>query len=465
MIPSVLPRIRTRRDANRPCASAGAIQWQDGMRLTDLIGSALELKPGADMDYVLVRRENPNNRRVSVVSANLGIALADRSSTQNIALTARDTVHVFSLAFGRQYVIEPILQELQLQSQFGRPYREVSVTGRVKAPGTYPLETGMRVSDLIRAGGNLAEEAYALKAEIARYVVFNGEYRSTTVVDVNLDAILRGVESADLVLEEHDDLRISAVPEWDAVATIDLEGEVNFPGRYRIRRGETLRQVLGRAGGLTDEAFAEGAIFLREALREREQEQKRILANRLEADLTSLSLKKTDMSGDETLTTGKTLLAQLRETEAVGRLVIDFDLITAAGQNANSAGDIELREGDRLLIPKRSQEVMVIGETQQNVSHFYQPGLAQQDYINMSGGLTRHADKKLIYVVRANGAVVTGNRSRWFGRGKGSEIRPGDTIVVPLEVDRIRPLTFWGNVTQILYQAAIAAAAVKTFDR
>ena len=82
----------------------------------------------------------------------------------------------------------------------------------------------------------------------------------------------------------------------------------------------------------------------------------------------------------------------------------------------------------------------------------------------MSGGLTRRADKKLIYVVRANGAVVAGNRSKWFGRRGNVGIRPGDTIVVPLDTDRMRPLTFWGNVTQILYQGAIAVAAVKTFD-
>jgi hypothetical protein len=109
--------------------------------------------------------------------------------------------------------------------------------------------------------------------------------------------------------------------------------------------------------------------------------------------------------------------------------------------------------------------VTVLGETQQNTSHLYQPGLSRDDYIDMSGGMTRRADKKLIYVVRASGAVVAGNRSKWFRRGDGTEIRPGDTIVVPVEIDRIRPLTFWGQVTQILYQAAIAVAAVDTFGK
>jgi polysaccharide export outer membrane protein len=123
-----------------------------------------------------------------------------------------------------------------------------------------------------------------------------------------------------------------------------------------------------------------------------------------------------------------------------------------------------MRDGDRLLIPKATQVVTVLGETQQNSSHLYQPGISRDEYIDLSGGVTRRADKKLIYVVRASGAVVAGNGSKWLGRGQKVDIRPGDTIVVPLDTDRMRPLTFWGNVTQILYQGAIAVAAVKTFN-
>ncbi|HEY5739967.1 MAG TPA: SLBB domain-containing protein, partial [Gammaproteobacteria bacterium] len=85
--------------------------------------------------------------------------------------------------------------------------------------------------------------------------------------------ILRGEDSADLTLQAHDHLSISTIPEWNSEWTVTLEGEVRFPGEYRVRRGETLRQVLERAGGLTDEAFPEGSVFLRESLREREQDQ------------------------------------------------------------------------------------------------------------------------------------------------------------------------------------------------
>ena len=144
----------------------------------------------------------------------------------------------------------------------------------------------------------------------------------------------------------------------------------------------------------------------------------------------------------------------------MGRLVIDLEGLVGG---SDAVSDLVLRNGDRLLVPKQAQEVTVIGETQQNTSHLFQSGLSRNDYISMSGGLTRRADKKLIYVVRANGAVETGKRSIWFGRNRGVDIRPGDTIVVPLDTDRMRPLTLWANVTQILYQAAIAVAAVNSF--
>jgi protein involved in polysaccharide export with SLBB domain len=465
IVPAILPQFAETVTLAGHVYRPGPYQWRTGMRLADLIGSELGLQPGADSGYVLIRREDSKSRHVSAISANLSDALADRNGPANIQLQARDTVHVFNLAFGRQRVIRSLLEELQLQGRSGEPYREVSVSGEIKAPGTYPLEPGMRIADLVRAGGYLSENAYALKAEIARYEVLDHEYRNTEVIDIDLEAALRGDTLANIELTEHDNLRISRIPDWDTLWSIKLEGEMKFPGEYRIRKGETLGQLLARAGGLTDAAFPQGAIFLRESLRLREQEQIEVLTKRMEADLASLSLQNIDTSGSKTLETGQQLLDQLRATDAIGRLVIDLGPLGTSETGRSLASNLELRDGDRLLVPKQAQEITVIGEAQQNTSHLYQPGLSRDEYIEKSGGLTRRADKKLIYIVRASGAVVANKRSRWFGRGKSMEIYAGDTIVVPLETDKIRPITFWTNVTQILYQAAIAVAAIQTFDK
>jgi len=214
---------------------------------------------------------------------------------------------------------------------------------------------------------------------------------------------------------------------------------------------------------LTEFAFPEGAIFLREELRLREKEQMEALTRRLETDLTSLSLQTAlDTSGAETLRVGQSLLAQMREVEPVGRLVIDLASFSAS-ERARVGESLIMKDGDRLLVPRRPQEVTVIGEIQYATSHIYRPGLGRNDYIAQSGGLTNKADKKRIYVVRASGAVSVESGSLWFGRRGADEVHAGDTIVVPLDTDRVRPLTLWTSVTQILYNVAISVAAVNSF--
>ena len=121
-----------------------------------------------------------------------------------------------------------------------------------------------------------------------------------------------------------------------------------------------------------------------------------------------------------------------------------------------------LKDGDRLLVPRVTQEVTVIGEVQSATSHLYRAELSRDDYIAMSGGLTPRADDDRIYVVRADGSVVTRSGNAWFNGG-GVDIKTGDTIVAPLDTERMRPLPFWTAVTTIIYNLAIAAAAVNSF--
>jgi hypothetical protein len=215
--------------------------------------------------------------------------------------------------------------------------------------------------------------------------------------------------------------------------------------------------VLERAGGLTSFAFAEGSVFTRVAAREAEETQLETLARRLEAELASLALS--EQGSSNALTTGQTLLTQLRTAEATGRTVIRLDEIIAG----RSATVIELQDGDELIVPERRQEVTVIGEVQNPSSHIFDPGLSREDYIGRSGGLTQRADDRRIYIVRANGEVVVDGGGRWFRRDVGINVRPGDTIVAPIEIDRMRPLELWTSVTQIIYNLAIAAAAVQSF--
>jgi protein involved in polysaccharide export with SLBB domain len=441
----------------------GVSAWHEGLRLTDVIGSIDELRPDADLQYVLVRREVPPERRVVGVSADLAAALRDPASPANIALTPRDRIIVFDSRTGRKERLTPILEEIRAQARIDLPSEIVRVDGRVKARGDYPLEPKMRVSDLIRAGGGLQDAAYGSVAELTRYRN-NGDKRETQLLVVDLAAVLKGDTAADLLLQPFDFLNVKEVPEWSEQEQVTLSGEVRFPGVYPIQRGETLRSVLDRAGGLTALAFPKGSVFTRVELKEREQLQIDRLAERLQSDLAAAALQAASANQGEAgaaLSVGQSLLNQLKATKAVGRLVINVDAVASGKQGAPS--DVVLREGDLLIVPKQKQEVTVIGEVQTNTSHFYREALSRDDYLSLSGGLTRKADRDRIYIVRADGSVVSSESSGWFRRSANVSIQPGDTIVVPLDTERMPQLALWQAVTSILYNLAIAAAAVNSF--
>lgn len=435
----------------------GEFQWREGLRLTDLLGSSRDLKPGADLNYVLVRRETVANAEISVLSIDLQRAWqAPQSEEANPYLHARDQIHVFDTEVGRDHVTRRLVNELRRQTDPERPLPIARVSGRVKAPGEYPLEPGMGVLDLIRAGGGLDDAAFIREAELVRYTVVNGETREVEIIDIDLVGILAGAVP-DVRITAYDALNIREVSGWREQQIITLGGEVRFPGSYTFTPGETLASVLQRAGGLTQFGSARGAVFTRETLREREREQIEVLARRLEADLSALALS--DPGNIEAVSVGRGLLEQLRTAEATGRLVINLGAILGG----DASQDIELRPGDQLLVPPTSQEVSVLGEVQFATSHFHVPGLERDGYIQRSGGTTQRADQRRIYVVRASGEVVTAAGSRWFSRVDGGGIEPGDTIVVPLETDRVRPLELWSAITTTVYNTAIAAAALNSF--
>lgn len=438
--------------------NSGLYQWFPGMRLSDLLPSPERVKPMSDLNYVMIRREVEPNVRVEVLSADLMGIWQGSPLAEDPVLQPRDTVYVFNIESGRQQIVEPIIEELQALAGSNQPSPVVRVFGRVRAPGEYPLESGMRISDLVRAGGGLQESAYVLQAELTRYEIRNGEYRETQLITVDLAAALRGDEQANLLVTPYDYLNIMELPRWREEASVTLRGEVKFPGTYAIRANETLSSVIERAGGLTSRAFPEGSVFTRQELREREREQLQTLARRLEADLASLSLS--DPASGDAISIGQSLLNQLRNTQPTGRWAIRLDEILAGVPGS----DILLQDGDELFVPQYSQEVTVLGEVQYPTSHVFRRGMSRDDYIARSGGVTRRADEKRTYIVRANGEVVASHGSRtWFRRRADTEIRPGDTIVVPIDVDRTRPLARWSSITQVMYNLAIAAAAVNSF--
>ena len=459
LVPPVLERyqggVRLEGHVLRP----GDFEWHTGMRLTDLITSLADLKPQADLNYVLIRRETWPEKRVKALTADLEHAINYPDSPDNVFIEPRDEVRVFDLQPVRGEIVKPLLDALRLQATPDAPFEQASIGGRVRTPGAFPYEQGMRVSDLIRAGGGLTGGAYELNAELSRFEVIEGRVRRTRVLLINPQAAIAGDPEADILLEPQDTLRIREIQEWRDRLSTKISGEVQFPGVYTFNPGDTLMSVIQRAGGLTDQAFPQGGIFLREELKEREAEQIDILTQRVENDLSSLALQAVSGSSEiqQAQSVGSELRSRLRSAQATGRLVIDLQAILANPDNPDMA--VLLKDNDELMIPDISQDVTVLGEVQFPTSHLYIDGLDRDGYIDRSGGINTNADEKQIYLVRANGEVIAG-KSGWFGRGDAMRVEPGDTIVVPLDTRKFSRLRVWSDVTSIVYNLAIAVAAI-----
>ncbi len=439
---------------------AGWYQWREGIRLTDIFKSAAVFKPNADLEYLLVKRYTEPGHRLTVLMGNLVRAWQEPDSAANLVLQPRDEILIFQLGDNRQRHIRPIIEQLTLQSSKQAPTPVVRVSGRVHAEGDYPLVPGMRVSDLIRAAGRLQESAYTLEAELTRYVTEDGKPRVLEHLRIPLQQILAEHDDSDVLLQPFDHLNIKAVPLWEQENFVELKGEVRFPGRYAISRGETLSQLLKRAGGLTGFAYPQGAVFMREDLRRREQERMDAMAAKLEAELAALTLQRANTPAEAASGGIATdLLSKLRTVKAAGRLVIHLDEINAAlaeGRPVDPDIDVILRDGDRLFVPAQMQEVTVIGEVYHPTSHLYAKDLSVKDYINASGGMTNQAAKSNIYVIKADGTVNPAKKG-WFSPL--ARISPGDTIVVPYDSQRVSKLKLWSDISRITYQLGLSIAA------
>ncbi|MCG5516842.1 MULTISPECIES: SLBB domain-containing protein [unclassified Ectothiorhodospira] len=447
----------------------GSYRWEPGLRVSDLIGSlSHDLDPDADLDYGLIVREIDPRRRIEVYQFSPGDAIHRPGSDRDPRLEDLDRVLIFSAHHqeeqrlenmtARPVMLEDVIERLERQSRPGDPLRVITVGGAVRFPGDYPLPADGTLKDLITAAGGLLDSAHILKAEIARFQRTESGEAHTRIIPVSLEEALRGSgQGPDL--QGRDRLLIKHVPEYGQRITVTLDGEVRFPGEYTVRRGETLGELLERAGGLRDVAYPSGAIFSREQLREMERERLDDAQQRLRRDLIGLTLDQ-EAAGENAQVVGQleSLLAAVERAEPLGRMVIDLPAIL----EGRSAQRIVLQDGDELRVPPQPQSVSVFGEVQFATSHLHETGLTVDDYLERSGGTTGEADDSRVYVVQANGSVWLPRRSAWY-EGASRRLQPGDTIVVPLKVDRVDQLQLWSGVSQVFYQLALGAAAINSF--
>ena len=435
----------------------GIYAWSAGTRVSSLLRSVKsDLLPTVDLNYALIIREKNPRLEIVVKQFNLGDAMLNPGTDLDLALEPRDQLILFELVDleSRTTLLEPIIGKLRAQAKQGEPVQVVSISGAVKAPGEYPLEQGDRAFALVRAAGGFKDSAFLAAAELRRVIdAVSGsvdlEYR-----ELSFEAFGQLADANNLLLQSRDHITVRDIPDWNPGELVEVRGEVRFPGDYLIRRGETIAEIIARAGGLTEDAFPQGAIFTRVEIARLENERAAELAGTIRDDVAASMLTQETQSVD--FAEISSITETLQNFEGKGRLLVNLDkaLAGVAGEN------LVLADGDRLAIPQKSLTVSIIGQVRRQGTHVFQSDYDVKDYVSLAAGMTSRADKKAMYIVKANGTVMSAKTSWLKFSNPQQQLAPGDTIVVPVNNRYKDSLSMWQDITQIMYQSAVALAAM-----
>jgi protein involved in polysaccharide export with SLBB domain len=416
----------------------GRLAYRDGMRLNEVLRSYQDLLPEPAAQGEIVRLVAPD-LHAETIQFDVADALIGNSS---IELHPFDTIRIR----GRYEIDSP----------------RVTIRGEVLRPGVFPLSQGMTAAQLVRMAGGFRRGALQQEADLTSYEIVSGSKVNGRRSSIRIgDAVTRGDATADVPLKPGDILTIHQIAGWsDIGASVSVEGEVSHPGNYGFQDGERLSSVLRRAGGFRDTAYPAGAVLLRQQVRELEEKSRAELIRQIETSSAAARLSPNLSGGDNSGTLQiiqqqqDQVLARLRSQPASGRLVIHIssDIESWAGTDA----DVEVRRGDILSIPKRPGFVLISGQVYNASAITFVPGKTAGWYLQKAGGSSELANKKEIFIIRANGVVV--GRHSDAGRVLSAKLDAGDVVVVPQKI--IGASQFWHNLltaAQIASSVAITA--------
>ena len=377
----------------------------------------------------------------------------------------------------------------------------VTLRGSVASPGRFQWREGMRVRDIIPDKDALISQEYWLRQNAAPNVGrVSGQERlrvevKRTVEEINWDyavierinlrdlspqlipfnlgrAVLEGDPTHNVQLRAGDVLTVFSkddltVPVAKQTKYVKLEGELATPGVYQLLPGETLRQLMARVGGLSPNAYVYGAEFTRESTRAFQQKRLEESIDQMEREMqrsatssSATALSKEESENLKAQTEGqRVLLSKLRQVKATGRIVLEMPRDQT---QVKDIPDFVLEDGDRLLVPAAPSTISVVGAVYNQNAFLHRPGMKLSDYLSRAGGPTKEADSGAIYLVKADGTVVSRRQSNWLMSGFESDsLMPGDTIVVPETFDRFRLSKELKDWSQIFYQFALGVAGLK----
>jgi polysaccharide export outer membrane protein len=342
----------------------------------------------------------------------------------------------------------------------------VTIEGEVARPGKYPLGDNMSAADLVRVAGGLKRGAYTQEADLTRYEVAQGSKIVSDHVNVQIAKALANEPDADVRLRDGDVLAIRQLTGWkDLGATIKVDGEVVHPGTYGIQEGERLSSIIQRAGGFSSDAYAYGAVFQRVQVRQMQEETRADLIRRIKGEEAEVKLTPSADQEDtkqSILLQYQTTLEKLQNMAPAGRMVIHISSNLQSW--ANTSRDIQVRAGDSIYIPKRPGIVIVDGSVYNPTAITFKSGRSAGWYLELAGGPTELANKKAVFVVRADGSVIGGPGGLFSGGAKGAAMQPGDMVVVPEKTFSVsHKFQNTVQVAQLLTAVTLAVSVAHSF--
>jgi protein involved in polysaccharide export with SLBB domain len=346
----------------------------------------------------------------------------------------------------------------------------------VNAPGDYPLTVNMTVQDLILVAGNIRESAFLEQAEIIRSDIVAGKQVQTSLLTFDVKQALAGDPAHNIKLQPWDRIHIKQIPEWGESETITVSGELFFPGTYSIRKGERLSSLIERAGGFTEHSYFRGAVFTRESVRIEQQKHLDDIINRLSREVSQAAtsqlagaMNQADMEEQKVIMGAQqSLISRLKEVKAEGRVVIR---LAPGPEFAQSNYNLALEAGDRLYIPHKPDTVSVAGEVYNPANLvFNQKKPEAKLYLALTGGPTKYANEKGMYILRADGTVLSksgaGQSNVWLSSFEDTPLYPGDTLVIPPKLIHTRFKTELKDITSIIFELAVSAGIIinQVFD-
>ena len=392
------------------------------------------LKPGTLMDFGLIYRYDDKTTRTKAVR----FPLAD----------------VFNGSYDA--AVQPFDKIVVLSREKIGITENIHIAGAVWNGGQYNYQPGLRLKDALALAGGLKFGAGTERIEIARQTIKDSRIE-TAYVMLDLE------KDGGFLLQPNDSIMVPRIKDASLVKKIILTGEVRYPGTYTIKENETVSDLISRAGGFTEEAYFYGAKYTSEKAREIQQNSINKMIEKLQLSYmqTSAGMTQTATSAEDAKSAEiagavvRGLLDKLRSIRAEGRVAIKIaDIASFKG----SLYDFKLQDGDTLGIPQKPAFVSVVGSVYSPGSFLYEPNKRLDFYLGKSGGAAKTADQKYIYLLKANGEIVSMAQKHGFFKNFGNTVlMPGDTIVVPENLERVPYLKIVKDVSDIVFKIATTA--------